>query len=67
MHTFRDVVVEETLVRTDEIFQALDRRIEAISARSTERVMTLQRELAALQEEIGRLQEALNGPALPTP
>jgi hypothetical protein len=66
VHTFRDVVVEETLVRTDEIFQALDRRIEAISARSTERVMALQRKLAALQEEIGRLEAALNGPAPPT-
>jgi hypothetical protein len=57
-HTFRDIVVQETLGRTDLIFQGFDRRIEGISARTTERVLEIRRRLAALREELAQLVEA---------
>jgi hypothetical protein len=55
-HTFRDIVVQETLDRTDLIFQGLDRRIEGISARTTERVLEMRRRLAALREDLAAIE-----------
>jgi hypothetical protein len=60
-HTFRDIVVQETLGRTDLIFQDLDRRIEGISARTTERVLEMRRRLVALHEELAQLEAAHRG------
>jgi hypothetical protein len=55
-------VAQEDLERMDVVLQILDRRIEAVSARATERLAALHRDLEALERELGRLEESAKGP-----
>jgi hypothetical protein len=57
-YTFRDIVLQETLARTDRMLSGLDRRIQGISARSTERLLELERRMAALRQALGELDGA---------
>jgi hypothetical protein len=56
-------VVHEDLERTDAVWQALDRRIQAVSARATERLQALRQELDLLEHELDDLEEAARGRA----
>jgi len=56
-------MVREVLERTEMILQELDRRIEGVSARGSERMNAIEEQLFQLRDEIGRLR-ALSDPEL---
>ena len=55
-------VGREDLERMDVILQGLDRRIEAISARATERLIVLRQALDLLEQDLRALEEGSSGP-----
>jgi hypothetical protein len=55
--------VREVLERTEMILQELDRRIEGVSARGSERMNAIEEQMIALRQELSTLRQ-LSGPQL---